>query len=104
MGVCYNNFYNMTNTPEGYILSSIGFFFGSFIFVLIVARITRWILKRLAPKMVGLPRVLLSVGVPVVLSLLLSPRYFLYYFISAAIHAFFMYHEEKANTPKELPV
>jgi type III secretory pathway component EscU len=88
----------MTNTPEGYIVSSIGEFLGSFIAVLIVARITRWILKGLAPKIVGLPRVLLFVGVPVVLALLLNTGYFLFYFISAAIHAFFMYHEEKAKS------
>ena len=79
-------------------ISSIGFFLGSFIFVLIVARIVRWILKGLAPKIVGLPRVLLSVAVPVIMSLLLNSRYFLYYFISVAIHGFFMYHDEKGKS------
>jgi hypothetical protein len=74
---------------------AIGMFIGSFILVLIVARVIRKILKSSAPKIVGLPRVLLSVGTPVVLSLVVFPQVFIFYLISAVIHGFFMYDEEK---------
>jgi hypothetical protein len=72
-----------------------GVFIGIFVFVLILARITKRMLRGRLPKITGFRRVIIYLSVPVVLGLLLNTSNFIFLIISSLIHGFFMYDENK---------
>jgi uncharacterized membrane protein YoaK (UPF0700 family) len=87
---------------NGNIIYYLGTFIGAFVFVIVLAMITRRLLKGKLPNVKGLKRVIIYLSVPLILAFILNTGNFIFYIVSVLIHGFFLYDQEKRQFKKRV--
>jgi hypothetical protein len=76
----------------------LGQLIGAFIISLILSFLTRWVIKKFSPETVGIVRVGISVGIPLIIAFFINPSTYFIYVICALIIGFVFYQQEVKRT------
>jgi hypothetical protein len=76
----------------------LGQLIGAFIIIFILSYLTRWLIKKFSPATVGITRVGLSVGIPLIISFFVNASMYFIYAVVALIIGFVFYQQEVKKT------